>query len=361
MALFFHVSSLPLQKKRRSFHRINRVLCTSNVLSPLTPPPSQTRRKVLYHLGLAPLASLICPPSPSKASGFKSPGRERLYDSHSGSFVPTSAVSALLRRDVGNLFNHCIVAAEIHDNCYTHAAQLAIINEAKHLPDGMPLTVGFEQFYRSHNPFLKAFVQGNLTMAELLQKTNWDQTWGFDWRLYAPIFEYCRIHKIPMVGLNAPIQLVKLVSKYGLEGLPPKLKQVVPENMEFGNEEHYRHFVGLLGAGHSDVDCNARNPLLERYYQVQVFWEEWMSQSVSLCLKEHPGTRMVALIGSGHVEGRFGFPQCFERRFAERPYTVVPRPVAWTSNEGQVMPVIAGPERSVGDLIWYTRLKTDVV
>ena len=356
MAIGFVSPALRPLRKRQPFHRRKNTVCAADG------PVSPTRRELLQAFAVAPLASLATASESALASETRprSPW-DRLYDSRSGSFVPASALAALLRRDVGQSFNRCIVAGEIHDNICTHAAQLAVIDGATRLPDAMPLTVGFEQFYRMHNMYLDAFIERKISTGELLQKTRWAETWGFDPKLYTPIFEYCRDNQIPMVGLNVPIQFVKEVSNYGLAGLPEGLKQFLPDNMDVGNKEHYRHFMQLIGVDSSHFGANPDQALVDRYYEAQVLWEEWMSQSVAMSLKDRPGTRMVALIGSGHVEGRYGFPDRIERRSAERPYTVVPRPVAWTSNEGHSMPNISRPEADIADLVWYTRRKIDLV
>lgn len=340
---------------KRPLHRNVTLVCNVDV------PSSPTRRQLLTGLALAPFSLLSFPSDSASESLTRSRERDRLYDVRSGSFVPASAIAALMRRDVGEAFNRCIVAGEIHDNVCTHVAQLAVIDSARRLPDARPLTVGFEQFYRMHDAYLKDYVQGELSMNGLLKKTRWDETWGFDARLYIPIFEYCRVHRIPMVGLNLPIQFVRQVSNYGLEGLPEGLKQFLPDNIDVGNEDHYRHFTRLMGVDDDHFDVEKNNSALGRYYQAQVLWEEWMSQSVAMSLKERPDTRMVALIGSGHVEGRLGFPDRIEKRCDERPYTVVPRPVSWTSDYGHAMPDILRPERDVADLVWYTRRRIDLV
>lgn len=249
----------------------------------------------------------------------------------------------------------------MHDNICTHAAQLAVIDEARSLPDGMPLTVGFEQFYRMHDVYLDQYVNGKLSLKGLLKKTHWDSTWGFDPKLYVPIFQYCRVHRLPMVGLNVPYAFVREVGHVGFDGLPEELKNYLPDNMDLQNKDHYRHFMRLMGAGDTHGQLVAHSDAFDRYYQAQVLWEEWMSQSVAMSLRKRPGTRMVALIGTGHVEGRYGFPDRIEKRCDQRPYTIVPRPVPWRSDNGLSMPDISEPEQNVADLIWYTKRVIDTV
>lgn len=262
-------------------------------------------------------------------------------------------MDALLRRDQGSTFDRCIVAGEIHDNMRTHDAQLSVIDSARRMDDGRQLVVGFEQFYRMHNFLLDAYLKGDISIDSLLRRTDWETTWGYDTALYVPIFEYCRNYQIPMRGLNVSQLFTSAVKEYGIQHLPEKLNPFLPDNMDFENRAHYDHFVSLLSAG--NVHLSMQKAVIDRYYEVQVFWEEWMSQSVALTLQNSPDTRMVALIGSGHVEGRYGFPDRIEKRCNERPYTIVPRPVQWTRDDGIYLPNISKPEENIADLIWYTR------
>lgn len=324
---------------------------------------STSRRNFLKAMSLAPLAFTdIGLSSPADASVLI---QDRLYDAKSGSFVPVGSVGQLLRRDLGKAYNRCIVAGEVHDNICTHQAQLAVIESARQLPDQLPLTLGLEMFYRHHNPILRDYVQKRITLEEMLWMTDWNNTWGFDAKLYAPIFEYCRSHDIPMFGLNVPFEIVRMVGIYGLDGVPEKIKRILPDNMDIENRNHFEHFMKLMGwdggptltlHGHS-----ADQKSVMRYYEAQVLWEEWMSQSVALSLYKYPQTRMVALIGTGHVEGRYGFPDRIEKRCNQRPYTIVPKPVSWDAGNGFAMPNINTPERDIADVVWYTRRKIDLV
>lgn len=324
---------------------------------------SHSRRNFLKVISLAPFAMAnLGLPSPTNASLLI---QDRLYDAKSGSFVPAGSVGQLLRRDLGKAYNRCIVAGEVHDNICTHQAQLAVIDSARQLPDQLPLTVGLEMFYRHHNPILREYVQKRITLEEMLWMVDWQKTWGFDFKLYAPIFEYCRSHDIPMFGLNVPFEIVQMVGAYGLDGIPDKIKRILPDNIDTENRDHFEHFMRLMGwDGGSTLSLHghsADEESITRYYEAQVLWEEWMSQSVAISLNQYPETRMVALIGAGHVEGRFGFPDRIEKRCNQRPYTIVPKPVSWDAGNGVPMPNITSPERGIADLVWYTRRKIDLV
>lgn len=321
---------------------------------PCRPPAKPSRRGILQAAVAASLSALL-PASEARGMHVAATSTDYLFDAQSGSFIPPSALDGLFRRASRSRFDRCIVAAEVHDNERTHEVQLAVLKSAHRIKDGRKLTVGFEQFYRSHSPYLDAYVSGEIPLEQMLELTQWENTWGFDFELYKPIFEFCREHGLCMRGINIPAYVAAEVGRVGIEGLPKDIKDRLPSGMDMANTQHYEHFVRLIGNTHGMGDSKESIEKLKRYYQVQVLWEEWMSETVAYFLKSSPNARVVALMGSGHVEGRFGFPDRLQRRCAERPYTIVPRLVPWTSDDGYTMPKITRPDVGVADLVWYTR------
>lgn len=286
-----------------------------------------------------------------------------LYDSTSGSFLPPSSLTTLLKRDRGSLYQNVIIASEIHDNSRTHAAQLAVLEAVRKMNGDRPLVVGFEQFWRAHDPFLEQYTQGDIGLEALLRVTQWGNTWGYDSALYAPIFRWCRVHRVKMVGLNVPRRLVSFVSEFGLKNLTPELRAFLPVDIDTSNEAHFVLFMRLLGLSPHLLNTRGADmrEMVWKWYEAQVTWDEYMSETCMNALNNDPGAKLVALIGTGHVEGRVGFPNRIERRTGERPYTIVPRPVGWVKSEGLPMPDIEKPERGVADIVWYTNRKIDLV
>lgn len=272
-----------------------------------------------------------------------------LFDSQNKSLVSSSKINSLLQRDLGSLFDRAIVVGEVHDDVDSHNVQLAVIDATRSLPDKRPIVVGLEQFYRSHDTYLTQYVNRIISLDDLLEKTDWDNTWGFDIELYRPIFQYCRRHSIPMCGLNVPATITSKIVKTGLSELPSSLKMSLPEGMDFNNVQHYNHFRDhVLGSHDLGPDLDT---VLSRYYEVQVLWEEWMSQSATSILQSNPDSRLISLLGSSHVECRFGFPDRLEKRIHERPYTIVP--VKMEKNNVET-PVLPQEDLDLADLVWYT-------
>jgi membrane-associated protease RseP (regulator of RpoE activity) len=84
----------------------------------------------------------------------------------------------------------------------------------------------------------------------------------------------------------------------------------------------------------------------ETFYEAQLAWEETMAESLVQALKALPKTtRMVVLIGNGHIwEGR-GVPRDARRRLAHPYRTVIPLPVDYS---------LRSLEPGPADYLWVT-------
>ena len=70
-------------------------------------------------------------------------------------------------------------------------------------PEGRDLAVGLEMLPRRLQPQLDAYLAGAID-EEGFSAVDWAHTWGFDFALYRPIFDFCRTHGLRMYALNAP-------------------------------------------------------------------------------------------------------------------------------------------------------------
>ena len=60
--------------------------------------------------------------------------------------------------------------------------------------------IGFEMFPRRVQPALDRWVKGELTEQEFLNAVNWRKSWGYDAKLYMPLFDFARMNRIPVVA-----------------------------------------------------------------------------------------------------------------------------------------------------------------
>lgn len=169
-----------------------------------------------------------------------------LYEEASGSLLPVSALPKIIRKTD----NNCFLIGETHDELESHCAQLAALETIHREDPSRPLVLGMEMFQRQHNAILQNYVNGTASLQTMLAKARWDENWGFPVELYLPIFQYCRAHRIPMVGLNCPEPLARFVSQVGLKEIDdhfPTLRSLLPETIDVSNKVHHNHFLISMG------------------------------------------------------------------------------------------------------------------
>lgn len=200
-----------------------------------------------------------------------------------------------------------VFIGENHDRFEHHLVQLAIISRLhKRNPD---LAIGMEFFQAPFQPYLDEYVAGRLDDQALLEATEYFDRWGFDFRLYQPILRFAQQHRIPLVALNAPKELVEKVSKNGIKVLTPAERAQLPARMAPA-DALYRERLGLVFELHPTGELKD----FERFVEVQLVWDESMAKTAAQYLVAHPNHSLVVLAGNGHLAFRAGIPERVQHR-----------------------------------------------
>lgn len=241
--------------------------------------------------------------------GTSTPEPVRIVDLRTGRDASfESMVSDLLQA-------RAIYLGEEHDREDHHELQAAVLR-AVHRRDPS-LAVGMEMFQRPTQPALDAYVSGAIDLDEMLRRTEWDERWGFDAEMYAPVLEHARAHHLPLVALNAPRVVTRTIARQGVDGLAEEQRRALAE-LDLSDARHRAMVEEALGS-HGGMAPD----MLERFYTAQVVWDETMAETVARTLTA-PGAprRMVILAGRMHVLEGLGIPRRAGRRGA-RPWRVV--------------------------------------
>ena len=115
---------------------------------------------------------------------------------------------------------------------------------------------------------------------------NWEEIWGYPFRLYRPLVLFAREKGLPLVGLNAPREVVNKIARRGLAGLSPEERKRVAENFDLANQGH-REYV--LEEYERHVKGSIRD--FEAFYEAQLAWEETMAETLVQTLKAASGDR----------------------------------------------------------------------
>ena len=200
-----------------------------------------------------------------------------------------------------------VFVGETHDQYEDHLNQLEIIRRLHQMDPN--LAIGVEYFEQPFQSKVDDYIDGRITEQEFLRATGYFQNWGYDYRLYAPIFRFAREQRIPVRALNVPSALPSEVAKVGVAGLSEQQRAYLPKEI-LPADPDYRNRLREAYEGHPSKKPNA----FDHFVEAQLVWDEGMAESAAAYLTANPGRRMVILAGAGHLLFGSGIPKRLERR-----------------------------------------------
>ena len=285
-----------------------------------------------------------------KGYGFN-PRNERIFDTRKNSFLPAHPED-FLNKELGS--RNVIVVGEVHSNRCHHHAEFEVVRAVSQYQDSRKLSIGLECFYRQHQKALDEFIFSHRDMGKLKTAVNWLDTWGYDLKYYAKIFNFAAINRIRLVGLNVPYPVVQFVGANGFTNLPQSVKKLLP-TLDLSNAMHKQQFIDAITGGNPQdaKDHFVNSAALENMYQAQTLWDEYMAESAANYIAKNPTAILLVIAGIGHVMGRTGIPDRIEKRTNKAPFVILPQEVGWSKVSG--LPDITLPLGAQDcDWGWYT-------
>jgi uncharacterized iron-regulated protein len=200
-----------------------------------------------------------------------------------------------------------VFIGETHDRYDHHLNQLEVIRRLHQLDPN--LAIGVEYFQQRFQPQVDDYIAGRVAENEFLHSVEYFKEWGYDYRLYAPIFRFARERGIPVRALNVPSSLASDVAKLGVTGLSESQRALLPRDMQPA-DEGYKARLRAAFEEHASAKAGA----FDRFVEAQLVWDEGMASHAAEYLSANPGRRMVILAGAGHIEFGSGIPMRLERR-----------------------------------------------
>jgi len=194
-----------------------------------------------------------------------------------------------------------VYVGEVHDQYGDHINQLAVISALRER--NLNVAVGLEMIQTPFQAPLDRYIEGALDLESMLAITEYFDRWRYDPRLYAPIFEYARQHRLPLLALNAPRELTDRVSEVGIAGLTPEERAALPTELTPLAPE-YRALLEQVFGEHG----TAGDASLDRFIDVQTTWDEVMGRKSAEFLQANPDHVLVVLAGVQHVAHGHGIP-----------------------------------------------------
>ncbi|WML89231.1 ChaN family lipoprotein [Thiothrix lacustris] len=196
--------------------------------------------------------------------------------------------------------NRVVFVGEVHDRYDHHLNQLAVLR-ALHQKNPN-IAIGVEWFQQPFQAVVNDFLAGKINETELLRGTEYFERWGYDYRQLRPIMEYAKANHLPVIALNAPVELTRKVSKGGLEALSSTERAQLPATIN-PPDTAYRARLQKIFAVHSKDKTQ-----FEHFLTVQRIWDETMAYNVVNYLQKHPQHQVVVFAGVGHISDGAGIP-----------------------------------------------------
>ncbi|MGD2098249.1 MAG: ChaN family lipoprotein [Desulfobacterales bacterium] len=258
------------------------------------------------------------------------------------SLQPDTIISAQSGKEVtfdemmADLNRHQIIfVGEEHTRASHHSIQLKIIQAT--FRNNQDIVVGMEMFDRSYQPVLDLWTAGVLDEEAFLRQTHWYANWRYDFALYRDILLFIKQNKIKLVGLNIPFYIPARIREGGIESLSISDQRYLPKEIDTNNSAH-RNYVKAIFEQH-DFPSRVK---FEDFYMAQCVWDEIMAESIA---KDLGSKKIVALMGNGHIQYKYGVPDRTFRRTGASFRTVYLAP------EGSEV------ELAIADFIWITGAK----
>lgn len=191
--------------------------------------------------------------------------------------------------------NQVVLLGETHDSAEDHRWQLHTLAQLHALKPR--LAIGFEMFPRRLQPVLDRWVAGELSEAEFLRETDWNRVWGYDARLYMPLFHYARMNRLPMLALNVERSLISAVDAHGWDGVPEAQREGITRPA--APPKAYREMLRQSYSQHPEKGQDEAS--FERFVQAQTTWDRAMAEGIAAYLERQPDALVVGIMGTGHV------------------------------------------------------------
>ncbi|PLX87069.1 MAG: hypothetical protein C0618_07615 [Desulfuromonas sp.] len=209
-----------------------------------------------------------------------------------------------------------IYVGETHDNPASHQLQLEIL---AHLQEAAPgnISLAMEMFTPEQQAALDHWSNGELSEKEFIKDVQWYQNWQIDFDYYRPLLTFARDNRIPVIGLNAPKDLVRAIGRAPVDQQPEEILNRLPE-FDFADPYQQAMTKAIYG------DHPVSSPMKEGFLRIQTLWDETMAETLATYLSsdEGQGRQVMVIAGGNHVSYGFGIPRRVFRRLPV-PYLLI--------------------------------------
>ncbi len=205
-----------------------------------------------------------------------------------------------------------IYLGETHDSFADHLLQLRIVQALQ--KKGLDIAIAMEMFPTESQAVLDEYLLEDTLMTEVdfLRASRWFEVWRYDWRLFRPIFNFCRQFKIPIYGINIDREIVKTVFASGnTDTLSNEQLDAIASDKDLAIDGYVER-LQLVHGFHADSPHGKKG--IAGFVQSQAIWDESMAENIFEILKSNPLKTVVVIAGAQHTRKDSGIPPRLLRR-----------------------------------------------
>jgi len=203
------------------------------------------------------------------------------------------AAVARMMADLGQV--RVVFVGEFHDQRDHHLLQLEVIKELHR--QGKRLAIGLEMFELEKQPILDEWVKGDMPLQEFVSR--YQKGWSINWAEYDSILLFARNNRVPLLALDAPPDIIKLVTHGGTNLLDHNAFQRLPNGVTTAMLSSYRKFMTSAFRTHEIPDS-----MFDNFCAAQGLRNSTMAKRISGYLQQHPEKSMIVIAGVGHAMRR---------------------------------------------------------
>lgn len=196
-----------------------------------------------------------------------------------------------------------VFLGESHSSETDHQGQLEVLRALLNEDGDRPLILVLEMFNERSPEGLKQFMTDGEVEADF-----WKQQWGHPYELYRPILQWSRKHGISLTHLRPDPKRTQAVRESDPLGEMRKLGDF------YLGPPAYRTHMSEVAQRHLPQDMEVTDDIVDKYFLIQCFWDEYMSWRLTHLLSENPDALLIVLVGHGHLHPEFGIVPRLKRR-----------------------------------------------
>jgi len=253
---------------------------------------------------------------------------------------------------------HIIYLGEEHRNRWHIEAALKILHSLA--ANNLRPALAVEMFGWDGQDAINRYLSSAPTSRDqFLQESRWEENWGGQFEEYEPLVNFAREHRLPLLALNPPRALVRLVAKQGLwqAKKDERMAQWGMRDEALSDDAAYRSIVlDQIRRCHAELTDDA----YRRMYDASLFRDEGMAKIIAEHIRNSRTTAgagpVLVYTGGGHIQYRLPVPNRVARRLgpdsAARQFTIYL--VAYEPNRPEAIQELL--KEPIADYVWLTPL-----